>query len=345
MSDRGNQLATIQFEKAETAVRDGPIATPGEGSGPGAGGFGDSRFDAGGVGAGPFAPGHSTALRLFFFCATKFPRLMRLIGRPMTALAAALAPGVRRNILANLRQISGSRLPAPFRSARHVLLGFYDFVLDLAQLQHCGREEIGARVAEIRGKDRYLASRTSGKGAVIVTGHMGSFEAGLVALSDVEPVIHVVFKRDLFADFERLRADFRRKLGIREAAIDDGFSSLIQMRDALFRNEVVVLQADRAYPGQRFLDVPVAAGHLRLPVGPVTLARIGECPIIPIFTTRLNEPGRPGKFVVHILEPIDVGAEGEAGAMARLGQAIESMLRQYPEQWLMLQKAFVEDQA
>ena len=314
-----------------------------------------------GVRAGQFSAPESilsrVALRLFFACACSFPRVMRSVGSGLT-WAAILASGcTRRNVGANLERIRGKSTGSwqRLRFAQTVLHSFYDFVLDLAILRDKDPDEIRRLVAEIRGEENYLAGRQAGKGAVIVTGHLGSFEVGLAALSKVEPVVHVVFKRDRFSAFEKLRSEFRRRMGIREAAIDDGWKSLMQMRDALSRNEVVVMQGDRAYPDQRWMKVAVGAGNLQLPVGPITLARIVGSPVVPIFTTRSNNghtrdgngSGKRGsreRFLVHILEPIYVADDDDAVAMSKVGRAIESMLREYPEQWLVLDRAFVEDE-
>ena len=167
---------------------------------------------------------------------------------------------------------------------------------------------------------------------------MGSFEVGLAALTQVEPRVHVVFKRDRFARFEALRRRLRERLGVGEAAIDDGWPTLLRLRDALARDEVIVLQGDRAMPGQRSQSVPVLGGHLRLPVGPITLARLGGSPIVPVFTVRDVD----GKFRVHLLDPIDAATPGPAAdgvdpALARFAAALERFIAAHPTQWLVLE--------
>jgi lauroyl/myristoyl acyltransferase len=171
---------------------------------------------------------------------------------------------------------------------------------------------------------------------------MGAFEVGLAALREWEPKVHVVFKRDSFDGFERIRSRVRAMLGVIEAPIDDGFGSLVQLRDALLANEVVVMQGDRAMPGQRAQVVPFLHGLLRLPLGPVKLAQLTNSPIIPVFLVR----GRRGGFHVHLTEPIEVDANAELidgvdPALLKIGQAIESFVEKCPQQWLVLNRAFV----
>jgi lauroyl/myristoyl acyltransferase len=131
----------------------------------------------------------------------------------------------------------------------------------------------------------------------------------------------------------------RRSLGVAEAPLDEGLPALLRLRDALRSDEVVVMQADRAMAGQRSQVVPFLAGHLRLPVGPVKLARLTDSPIVPVFTTRASG----GKFRVHLEPPIYVNADAENEALLAVAKSIASFVRKYPEQWLVLSPAFVED--
>ena len=64
--------------------------------------------------------------------------------------------------------------------------------------------------------------------------------------------IHVVFQRDDRASFDRLRSKLRSKLGVAEAAIDDGWSIWGRIcGKSLEADEVVLIQGDRVMPGQR----------------------------------------------------------------------------------------------
>jgi KDO2-lipid IV(A) lauroyltransferase len=170
-----------------------------------------------------------------------------------------------------------------------------------------------------------------------VTAHLGSFERGLAALAGAEPRIRVVFRRDTSAVFERQRARLRARLGVLEAPIDDGWSSWLPLRDALLADEVVVLQGDRAINGQRSIRIPFLHGHLRIPTGPVRLARLTGSPIIPVFAPRLPEGG-VAVILGAPIEPCDSGAD-----LTALAAAIESIVARHPDQWLAFEPVFDED--
>ncbi len=221
---------------------------------------------------------------------------------------------------------------------------FYDFIVDVGRSSRMDARELAERIEGVEGRDEYLALRRAGGGAIIVTAHMGSFEVGLAALAAVETNIHVVYKRDALDEFETIRQSLRRTLGIREAAIDDGWETWVRLRDALEQDHVVVMQADRAMPGQKAGSVPVLGGHLSLPLGPVKLAQISGSPIVPVFAVRTSSGqcrvfAEPAIVADVTAEPVD----GVHPALRQIGRAIERFIAAYPEQWLVLAAAFEED--
>jgi KDO2-lipid IV(A) lauroyltransferase len=193
----------------------------------------------------------------------------------------------------------------------------------------------------VEGEDAYRAARVSGKGAVLLTAHMGSFEVGLAALARLEDRIHVVFKRDDSGPFEALRSHLRESIGVTQAPIEDGLSMWLGLRHALNRGEVVVMQADRAMPHQAAVTVDLLHGRLRIPTGGIWLARLTGSPIIPVFVTRASS----GTFVVRTFQAIDPGSrrhkpvEGDPTVTA-VARAIETVVAEFPTQWLNLRPAF-----
>ncbi|MBC7784567.1 MAG: lysophospholipid acyltransferase family protein [Burkholderiales bacterium] len=248
-----------------------------------------------------------------------------------------LVPLVSRQVRISTR-LNGARLLGKSSASftREVVGSFYDFVIDVGRSARLSAAELREKIVAVEGEAAYLALRAERRGAVLVTAHMGSFEVGLAALRTVEPSIRVVFKRDEFGGFERIRKSLRQRMGIIEAPIDDGWTTLIGLRDALGNNEVVVMQADRAMTGQKARAVSFAGGTLRIPVGPVTLARIHGSPIVPVYTVRVGA----GRYKVWLEPAIDADAPD---AVEQIGRSIEKFVKDHPGQWLVLEPAFVED--
>ena len=287
-------------------------------------------------------------LSTLFLFAERAPWLLRLLKPIAVRGAIRFSSSISLCVRENARVIFGRELATDEARVfnRAVVANFYDFVLDVGRSGAMSARELRERIESVHGIEGYHAARAAGRGALFVTAHMGAFEVGLAALREWEPKVHVVFKRDSFGGFERIRSRVRAMLGVTEAPIDEGFGSLVQLRDALLANEVVVMQGDRAMPGQRAQVVPFLHGHLRLPLGPVKLAQLTGSPIIPVFLVR----GERGGFHVHLTEPIEVDGESEPidgvdPALRRIAQAIESFVKKYPQQWLVLNCAFVSGAA
>jgi len=285
-------------------------------------------------------------LRLLFGLARNAPWILRTFKRPGVWATVRFSQKVRRATFANATRILGRDISARRRDAfaTAVVGSFFDFVVDVGRSSAMTAVQLHAQIESVEGRDAYVAHRQAGGGAIIATAHMGSFEVGLASLVDVEPHIHVVFKRDSQDGFESIRRALRTTLGVHEAAIDDGWETWIRLRDALESNHVVVMQIDRAMPGQKAQAVPILGGHVLLPIGPVKLAQISGSPIVPVFTVRTAT----GRCRVMAEAPIRVDSDaalidGVHPALLQLGKVIEKYIAAYPEQWLVLDPAFVED--
>ena len=223
--------------------------------------------------------------------------------------------------------------------AWRTMSSFYDFVADVGHAMGLSRQQLLNRIDSVQGKENYLSARESKKGAIIVTAHMGSFEVGVASLLDQEKKIHVLFHPDQRNLFEDIRSTLRKKLGVVEVPIDQGWTVWMRLRDALAANEAVLIQGDRILPGQKGQAVPFFGGHTLLPTGPVKLAMATGAPIIPVFSIRT----RRGKVRIFIEPAIWVEPDAPMPALLKLGQIIEKYIRCFPDQWLANQPAWIED--
>ena len=224
--------------------------------------------------------------------------------------------------------------------ARAIIGNFYDFICDVGRSVGQSRKQMLERIEATEGQENYFAARAHHKGAIVVTAHMGSFEVGMAALRQYESKLHVVFRRDAYGKFEQTRSELRKRLGVNEVCVDDGLSVWVRLRDALRNDEVVLVQGDRVMPGQRGRKMAFMGGHMMLPTGPAKLALASGAPIVPIFSIR-----RPDGMVRLFVEtPIWVASDDDIDkALATFAQILERYLRAYPDQWLMIQRAWCED--
>jgi lauroyl/myristoyl acyltransferase len=274
------------------------------------------------------------------------PWIPRMVRQLMVFFAWHCSPMLRDGTTANAGRLLGASSTARERAAlaKRVVGSFYDFVCEIGQHRGKSAVQLRALADSVEGEEHYRRARAMRRGAIIVTAHLGSFELGAAMLSALEKRIHVVFRRDHLSSFERLRSEHRARLGVIEAALDDGWGVWLRLRDALLADEVVMMQGDRTMPGQTGFRVPFLGGHVILPAGPVKLAMATGAPIIPIFTLRRGR----GRFRVVIGEPINADPapirwDAPHPALLSIARSIEAQVTRHPEQWIMLERVWCED--
>lgn len=281
-------------------------------------------------------------LNLLFFASRRMPDLSQRLRRSFVKCAWNNSHYFQDNILPNARRLLGESSTRAQRwdLGLAVLYNFFDFICDVGQSVGKTRKEILSRIECVEGEQNYREARAPRKGAIVLTAHMGSFEVGTAALLEHEQRVHVVFRRDAFGLFERTRSKLRRQLGVIEQPVDEGLTTWMKLREALGNDEVVLLQGDRVLPGQKGQAVPILGGHMLIPTGPLKLALASGAPIVPIFSIR-----QPDGRIRLFIEPA-IWARDEQSFEAGLGairNVLEKYLRRFPEQWLMIHKAWCED--
>lgn len=301
----------------------------------------------------PGARRHSRAattwLNIFFFCARHAPWFVRACKPGCMALSKVCFTGpMRKGVDKNAKWLLGPDSDAAARRKLQdrVIEHFYMFVYDIGRASGMSRREILDQLDHIEGDEHYQAARALGRGAIIATAHMGSFEVGVAAARERESRIHVVFQRDRIEAFDTIRHRLHTQLDVSEAHVDEGWPVWAGLRDALEADEVVLMQADRVMPGQHGTTVPFCGGHIDLPLGPVKLAAMTGAPIVPVFAPR----GPDGRIRLIIEPAIHVTPDQAAPreqhpppALLELARVIEKQVRAHPEQWLMLQSLWHED--
>lgn len=281
---------------------------------------------------------------------TKLVRRMPWIIGPLRPLVLGCAwrysARMRENMMCNARRLLGesSARPQCRALAKATFACFLDSIIEVVASPSRSDAQLSAQIAGVCGLEGYHKARSARRGAILVTAHFGAFEIGMSALRRHEPKVHVVFRRDSLKAFDDVRREWRKRFQVMEAPVDDGLATWMSLREALDRDEVVLMQGDRTLPGQRGIPVPFMDGHLLMPTGPAKLAMVAGAPIIPIFAPRDAD----GRVRIHLHPPIindrrDDSADPIDLTVRALAAAIELEVRAHPEQWLVVHRAWCED--
>ena len=215
-------------------------------------------------------------------------------------------------------------------------------------LRYSSRKDVNpaALLAARFGDERLVVASREGKGAILLTAHVGNFELGGLFLAQLGLKVAAVYVPDPSPVIERHREDARRMLGVRGLPIDTSPFAFLPVRKALEENTCVAIQGDRDVSGTG-LNMPFFGKTASFPIGPFRLAQVSGAPIFPVFVLQEDD----GRYRTIVEEAIRVpnarGEEGEAAVTAALARFVASMertIRAYPAQWYVFTR-FWDDTA
>jgi len=201
---------------------------------------------------------------------------------------------------------------------------------DLMQLPNARVETMRTRL-KVNGLEHLDEARDSGRGVLVVSCHMGSYEvAAAIWSATVAPV-------SLFAEeveprplFEWYR-DTRARLGISVLTLDHG--GIRRVLQALREEEMVITAIDRDITGTGHL-MPFLGRPAPIPLGPAAIAlRLGT-PLFPVCVYRLPDDTymAEGGPLVHAEATGDTRRD-QVRTTEKVLRQIEVFIRQHPEQW------------
>ena len=250
----------------------------------------------------------------------------------------------RRAVRENLRLVVGeSKKIEPI--VREVFRNFGRYLVEFFRMaKHLDDQYIqeNVRIPNLGVIDRVLKQ---GKGAILLTAHIGNWELGGVVLSRLGYPLLAIALSHKERPVNNLFNQQREHQGLRVVPIH---LSIRKCLEALNQNQCVAILGDRNFSsnGQEldFLDRKVS-----FPKGPALFSLRTGAPIVPIFFVRrgknlfdliIDEPIYPPQAIEADLIRQN---EQQMTLMRRYVQCIENIVRTYPDQWLMFRRFWVEN--
>ena len=238
-------------------------------------------------------------------------------------------PELRHTIESNMRPVDPE--VTPMRVLRAYSRNLLDTVF--AQLDG-GRESKGPRFEpDPIGDRRIRRALSAGRGAVIVSPHIGGWDVGCRSLELRGFDFSVVAQPETDPTVDAFRR--RSRYGGADRTIEAGstMESFFRVRGELERGGLIVMLGDRARPGDA---VPVSffGRSASFPRSPAAISHLTGAPIVPAAFVRAAD----GLFRGLSSEPLfpeegRTDPEALQAATQRLALAFEEFVRAYPEQW------------
>ena len=184
------------------------------------------------------------------------------------------------------------------------------------------------------GEEHVRSSLAHGKGVLLLTAHLGNWEAAGQLLTRLDAPINVT---GLDNETAAIRAVLQQssKAKFHLIPLTGAPTAAIPLVAALRRGEVVAMLGDRAY-GSTTASIPFLGGTADFPVGAYVLAAIAGAPLIHVFS--LREPGGHYHFFGFPPQHPQMPPHRERDAYLKncavsFASDLESIVRRDPLQW------------
>ena len=263
-------------------------------------------------------------------------RVLLGVGYAVGALAYRCSDRYRKVAIKNLTFAYGDAMPIAEkkRITREVFINFAKSAVEFPLASRMSDQEIRALVDFSPEDSKMLRQVERDHGSYLgISAHFGNFE--LMARRYVAEgfICTVVVRNDPNPEIAQLLNDYRQKTGYRVIGRGSAIRTVLKKLRGQPPESVVML------PDQKSDDVFVPFfGKIAGTVGgPALIALRAKCPIIPVFCVRL--PGDRHKLVFgeHIVPVVTGDTQRDIeNLMTQINFAIETIVREYPEQWLWL---------
>lgn len=188
---------------------------------------------------------------------------------------------------------------------------------------------------EIENFDIFEQLSQSPKGFVIVSSHIGNYEiTGYLLRSDNKKIKTLVSATET-AVVSGKRMEMMRENNIYLISVTEDMSHIFAASAALQKGHILASVADRLHGSDKSVECSLLNGHANFPIGTFMLAASFEVEILVIFNIKIA-PNRYKLFIRKLSPDIKPNSTKRQVAEAHLHAyvaEIESILKQYPEQW------------
>jgi KDO2-lipid IV(A) lauroyltransferase len=237
----------------------------------------------------------------------------------------------RAAVRSNLSLILGSEPAENAPVTKEVFRHFARYLVEFFRLHAVPNPSV-----QVDGVEHLRSAFERRRGAIILTAHLGNWEAGAILIRRMGFPISVVALPHQEPKLNRLFDDQRRRNGL--DVIPLSADAIHQCLARLRRGDLVGLLGDRTYTKRGGVAVRLVGRDVLLPRGPALLSVRSGAPIIPSFLIR---EGR-WAFRLCFEPPLSCDASGDLPTrVQQLTQAYADVLarylNRYPDQWLVFE--------
>jgi KDO2-lipid IV(A) lauroyltransferase len=263
-------------------------------------------------------------------------RLLYALGTGGGWCAYHLLRRERRKTLANLALAYGEEKNAAERAriARGVFVNLGRNLMELALYSRLTEQNMHQLVS-MEGKEIVDRALAGGKGALVITGHIGNWELIPTYFLAIGYTGGVVARRIYYEKYERLLFRLRKSRGFRVFYRDESPKEVLR---TLRNNEVVGILADQDVRKLDGVFVDFFGIPAYTPTAPVLIAMKSGAPLLP---SRIVREGRRHRILIDEPLPLRVTGDRQADLVYNTqlwSMSIERYIREHPDQWVWMHR-------
>lgn len=261
--------------------------------------------------------------------------LCRLLGKVTTLIIYAFSKKDRKGLAVNLSTALDRPVTDPVvrRTVRQVFSNYGHYMIDFFLLPQLPPHKVKNFFADIKGEEILKNAMAKGRGAILLSAHVGNWEVGGSLLRTLNYPLAVVVMTHNTAATNALVNRLRQDKGISVIQIDQSPFSGIEVLRHLSNNGIVAMGGDRDYFGTG-REIKFLGKNVKFPVGPVILAMNSRAALIPAFVLKQSD----GRYFGVLEEAIPLTYEGDRDKTIKqnlemTARIFEKYIRSYPDQW------------
>jgi predicted LPLAT superfamily acyltransferase len=129
------------------------------------------------------------------------------------------------------------------------------------------------------GEDHLLQLAGERRGAILLSAHLGSFEAMRAFADEMEFPINVLVNNANALRINRVLVGLNPSIRVRMLDVSEGPDFIFKVRSLLEAGEMVAIMGDRVAPGSRAVEAPFFGQPARFPTGAYEIAAAVRCPV------------------------------------------------------------------
>ena len=183
----------------------------------------------------------------------------------------------------------------------------------------------------------FIREVAASEGGLLIGAHIGNWEIAGQLLERIETKVHIVMLEAEHEKIKQLLDGVMTKKKMDIIPIQDDFSHLFAIKEALQRKEIVAIHGDRFLPGAKTIAANFLGKTADFPVGPFYLAIKYKKPVI--FVSAIKETNTHYHFFatkpkVYEAEPNEISRNGQLLLILNDYIAeMEKVLKKHPAQW------------